>query len=875
MRVSLLKILAMYCPCFIACAQSDPCLAKIQWGYFSGGSICLVSSSHQDIAWLDTPQQCEINRDVQTITPALQYMRDEPNYCFAMEQALNLKEYLQRHPESEEEILLRAKENRFMWGATYIQPYESLESGEQLIRQTYFGRKWIKEILPGADMRVAYNVDVPGRAMQMPQILKKAGIDYLVISRQSEGIFNWRSPDGSGVSVFSNGYYSTPLVTYGNFKCDMPAIISKVYEKLSQRQEYYRRHNLPPIFCIYLCADGLHPVNYSDVCRQWNSLAEKFNQTSAFDNKMPTMKHTTTQAYMDSVVGADVKLDTIAGERPNLWLYIHGPTHHQAISAKRDAGILIPAAEMFSTIDSVLKGSFDNYPAQKLSDAWEASIYPDHGWGGKNGDITDEVFCKKFEYARDLGRETLNNSLVSIAARVKTAQKGRSVLVYNDLSFARGGIVKFKKPCNLFHIEDAAGKIVPYQISNDEINFYAANIPPIGYKTFYLVEDSNNSQSNHADSRVVTDYENEYYKAEFSPGGIKNIYDKKLKCRLLNTAKFLGGEIFSMQSNGNGAGEFVRMQLPSMENFEKASSQNSQWAMIETGPVKDVIQTNYSFADCNVVERIIFYRDFKNIDFEIDVRNWKGNHNREIRMALPLNLLKSQIAYEVPMGILKVSENEMKGLPGGWTDYGKYDQNAAEIHPREVQNFITANDSKTRITISGSVAVWDYIDPTSNPVDYPVLQPLILATRKSCHWEGNWYEQKGDHSFKFSFTSQKPDFARYWQTGIGANHPFYTVYDAAQNSDANLPDEKSFFSLTSDNALISAIKKCQDDNSVIIRLYDMEGKDTSLQLNVPFNISKVRHTNIIEEPGEFIRPNSNSIKIKLGKYSIETFKIEN
>ena len=34
------------------------------------------------------------------------------------------------------------------------------------------------------------------------------------------------------------------------------------------------------------------------------------------------------------------------------------------------------------------------------------------------------------------------------------------------------------------------------------------------------------------------------------------------------------------------------------------------------------------------------------------------------------------------------------------------------------------------------VAVADWIDPTREAVDYPVLQGLLLASHKSCHGEG-------------------------------------------------------------------------------------------------------------------------------------------
>ena len=37
----------------------------------------------------------------------------------------------------------------------------------------------------------------------------------------------------------------------------------------------------------------------------------------------------------------------------------------------------------------------------KFREAWEAKIYPDHGWGGKGGEITDRLFLSKFVKSRD------------------------------------------------------------------------------------------------------------------------------------------------------------------------------------------------------------------------------------------------------------------------------------------------------------------------------------------------------------------------------------------------------------------------------------------------------------------------------------------
>jgi alpha-mannosidase len=310
-----------------------------------------------------------------------------------------------------------------------------------------------------------------------------------------------------------------------------------------------------------------------------------------------------------------------------------------------------------------------------------------------------------------------------------------------------------------------------------------------------------------------------------------------------------------------------------MEDFDKGGNHQSKWTFVELGAVRDVLQTRYSFADCNVVERVIFYKHFRKIDFEIDIKNWAARHNRELRVAFPFAMQEGNIAYEVPMGILKVGQDEMKGSPGGWTAEGTYSRNASEIHPREVQDFITAYNNNLGLTISSSVAVWDYIDPTAEPVDYPVLQPLILATRKSCHAEGNWYEQKGDHSYCFSLTSHKPDWKQAYRPGIESNHPLYAVVDIAKNTDAYLPAEKGFFGLSAENALISTIKKCEDDNSVVVRVYEIEGKDSDLRLEVPFKISSAKKTNIIEEDDASIQSSGQLLKTRIGKYAIETFKL--
>ncbi|GHT61676.1 hypothetical protein FACS189451_04230 [Bacteroidia bacterium] len=98
--------------------------------YFKGGNLHILNSSHQDIAWMDTPEACIRFRDENEITPALERMRANKDFCFDVEDALSLREYLERHPDLYGEILQYTREGRLGWGATNKQPYQSMYDGE-------------------------------------------------------------------------------------------------------------------------------------------------------------------------------------------------------------------------------------------------------------------------------------------------------------------------------------------------------------------------------------------------------------------------------------------------------------------------------------------------------------------------------------------------------------------------------------------------------------------------------------------------------------------------------------------------------------------------------------------------------------------------
>jgi len=90
-----------------------------------------------------------------------------------------------------------------------------------------------------------------------------------------------------------------------------------------------------------------------------------------------------------------------------------------------------------------------------------------------------------------------------------------------------------------------------------------------------------------------------------------------------------------------------------------------------------------------------------------------------------------------------------------------------------------------------------------------------------------------------------------WQEGEDFNVPVYAAEPPSLSVErpyANRPEEDSFFSLEGQGVILSAIKKAEQGDALIIRLAEMEGADVHAKLRVPFRIKSARRLNILEQP---------------------------
>jgi alpha-mannosidase len=134
--------------------------------------------------------------------------------------------------------------------------------------------------------------------------------------------------------------------------------------------------------------------------------------------------------------------------------------------------------------------------------------------------------------------------------------------------------------------------------------------------------------------------------------------------------------------------------------------------------------------------------------------------------------------------------------------------------------------------------------------------------------------QPGDHHFRFSLLAHESGWPQGMRYGLQANHELIAVSGVSASPNADLPPVLSFAAVSESNVLISAIKKAEDDESVVLRCYEIEGRDSQPNLSFHFPLETVAQTNLIEEDPQPVDSQEHGWQAAVGHHAIETFKLK-
>jgi alpha-mannosidase len=838
-------------------------------GYLQTATIDIIPNSHNDLAWLDTQQATGEWRREKVIRPAIDLLEKYPDYRFGLENNVLLIDYLSNVPEQAKAVHKLLAEKRLAFGAMYTQPFQSIWAGEGLIHELYYGRKWLREnVGKDVDSVTAWGTDVPELALQFPQILAKSGVKYLMLGRFRPGIFDWYSPDGSKITVGSLGIYGQLSSYY--FPYHPSNVALQMPQLLNNWEPFYETHHIPPEFPITDMTDYLPPTKQLiPLVHEWNSEAQQ-KYGARFK-----LKFATAEEFMDAVTRSPLtKFPELKGEWVDPWGYTV-PGQHTLVAAGREAEWDLSSAEKFWTLKYIVSHGDEPYQRGTFDDAWMAHIYFDHGPGGYNGDITDSVFLTHQEKALIEGRALLSNAVHWLADRTTSLDpENLKLVVFNPLSWKRTGPTFVEIPMSPdqeLQITDASGAIIPSQrvrqVHGGTVEYVVAatNIPSVGYSTFKAALTSRSKGDIPPEEFTNKRYENAFYRLEFVPGGLRSIYDKALNKELLKTDEFLGGEVFALDSVGCDSSSYTgfgEVAQPSWISIEKASHYSPRWSLLESGPVRIGWRMEQAFKDATVRVDVYAYHQTKRLEFDVSLLHWSGAIYREFRMAMPVDIPDGQVTYDVPYAAFEVGRDELRGPAfENW-----YSVPSDQIHPRFVQDWISTTDGDFGVMLSSQGTTWDYLDSREKKDRFTLLQPILLASRRSCHPQGNFYSPAGDYDYHFALTSFKGTWRDHFQFGSEVNAPFPAVVVkprtsiparmfsilpsigiASQIQGSPLPSTLSLCQVSSPHFIVSDIKVADDKQGIIVRGYEISNQDSSLSLTFPWRIDKANKTNLIED----------------------------
>ena len=152
---------------------------------------------------------------------------------------------------------------------------------------------------------------------------------------------------------------------------------------------------------------------------------------------------------------------------------------------------------------------------------------------------------------------------------------------------------------------------------------------------------------------------------------------------------------------------------------------------------------------------------------------------------------------------------------------------------------------------------------------------------------------QGEHDFTYSlFTSEGDWRCGTVQAGRALNTPLLTftcdedapVWSATAHvvstestttpsPRAVAPGEGSYFAVEPTNVILEAVKKAEDSDTLILRLFESAGCNSIARVKLPKPAKSAMTVNMIEDPGDPIEINGDTIIIPMARHEIATIAV--
>ncbi len=847
----------------------------------SQATVDLAGNAHIDAAWL-WPVSETIDVVKRTFTTALQLMDEYPSYTYSQSAAQYTAWIAEKYPQMNDQIRQRVKEGRWeIVGGMWVEPDLNLPDGESLVRQLLVGQRYFQKEY-GVTARIGWNPDSFGYNWQLPQIYKRSGMDYFVTQKMHWNdtnqlpfrLFWWQSPDGSKVLT----YFPTDYV-HDNVN---PTRISADFAESAQRNP-----GTAEMLDLYGIGDhGGGPTRAMlDQADQWITAGKN-------NDAVPTMRYHTAQSYFTNVeknLNPDSPTwdyDSIAQgytPPPTSSTGAMGlPTWKDELYFEYHRGVFTTQAEHkrsmrtteVATLDAEKLASLawlngHPYPADQLTENWKKITFNQfHDLAAGSGigviyrDAQDDY---KQVFASD--HTITTTSLNTLDPRIDTTvETGVPVLVFNSLAWPRVETVQFnvQLPQGAVGIKllDAAGKPVLSQILSADTATHQftllarVSVPALGYTVLHAGPSDAPNPSG-PDGFTIAEKAGSYI--------LGNNYvgidiDKRTGCitRLDddNSHSKIVWDFLAPQSCGNQLQTYA--DLPKQYdawNIDPGTLDGKMTPIdtldsikvIANGPLRKTIRIERTWQHSHFIQDISLDANADSVVIDNDI-DWHETHVL-LKAAFPLATTGPKATYEIPYGSIERTT----------TRNNSWEKAKFEV---PAQRWADLGDAKQGLSLLNDVK-FGY-DAEGNT--------LRLTLLRSATWPDE-VADKGRQQFRYALYPH----AGTWKQALTVRRG-YELNDPLKAEQVfphtgSLPAEHSFVGIENPNVTLTAIKKAEDSDALIFRMYEWAGTASEVKLHIPPGATSATETNLMEKPeGAALNLTGDTITVPIKPYEILTLE---
>jgi alpha-mannosidase len=796
-----------------------------------------VGHAHIDTAWL-WPLREAVRKCSRTFSTMLDYLKKRPEFRFSCSQAQHYAWMKAHYPSIYQGI--RAAVKRGQWepiGSMWVEPDCNVPSGESFIRQILHGKRFFQKEF-GLETRDCWLPDAFGYSAALPQIFAGCGIDSFISQKLSWNQYNkfphhtleWEGIDGT--RIFS---HFPPADTY-NAEIN-PKTMKYAAENFRHKGE--RQHSLMP----FGWGDGgggptLLQLDY----------AERLKNLEGF----PTLKIGTVKEFLENAKAEKAELPVWVGE---LYLELHRGTFTTQARAKRGnrkSEIALHDAEFLDVAARLLDVPFKEKASRPERAVYDVSVNEkvdqtthraalDRAWkltllnqfhdilpGSSIGWVYDDVE-KDYAVVESITSQIHATVLESIAQQVDTLSLKKPVLVFNTQSFERSEVMGL--PGGHFQyltipsygyavVETSPGKILPpdQPVSITKVK-----------KGFVL------------ENGLILVQINEH-------GQLTRLLDKQARREVLEEG--CRGNVFQLFQDRPSKHDAWDIDIFYREMMEEMQGETVLSVLTED-PWRCVLRVTHRFGNSELEQDIVLSAESRRLDF-VNRVDWQERH-RLLKVAFPLQVHAPAATGEIQFGHVQRATHantpwdaaQFEFCAQRWVDLSETGYGAALL-----------NDCKYGYDVSGST-----------------LRLSLLRSPAMPDPEAD----RGKHQFTYSLFPHVGS----WQTGgvleaaaaLNAPLKHYAVPSTGSRS-GTLPASMSLFQVEEGTAVLETVKRAEDSEDVILRLYESQGARGRTVLVTPLAFQGAVRTDLLENETTALVMKNGKVTFDLKPFEIITLKLK-